>query len=102
MASRLSLHEELCKVLGNENVYYQPPESVKLSYPCIVYNLSDIYTESADGINYKKTNRYTLTLIHKNPDNEEKDTIIDIFEYCRFDRSFTSDNLNHYVYTLYY
>ena len=38
MDRRLQLHEELCSVLGSRNVYFQPPETIKLTYPCIIYS----------------------------------------------------------------
>lgn len=38
MANRLNLHEEFATLLGSNNVYFQPPESVKLNYPCIKYS----------------------------------------------------------------
>ena len=37
MDRRLLFHEVLCEVLGSRNVYFQPPESVKMCYPAIVY-----------------------------------------------------------------
>ena len=42
MKTRLELDEELVKILGSKNVYFQPPESLKLNYPAIVYSLSNI------------------------------------------------------------
>ena len=32
MDRRLKLHEELCDILGSRNVYFQPPETVKMKY----------------------------------------------------------------------
>ena len=42
MANRLDLQALLEDLLGSRNVYYQPPESVKMNYPAIVYALEDI------------------------------------------------------------
>ena len=42
MASRLELHEALCKVLGSRNVYFQPPEDIKMNYPAIEYSRASI------------------------------------------------------------
>ena len=39
---RLELHEILCGILNTRNAYFQPPESVKMNYPAIVYALSNI------------------------------------------------------------
>ena len=100
--SRIDLQTELETVLGTRNVYFQPPESLQMKYPAIVYELADIIIDKANNKNYIRNNRYTLTLIHKNPDNELKDTILDEFEFISFDRFFSKDGLNHYVYDLYY
>ena len=100
--SRLELHEELCTILGNRNVYYDPPETVKMSYPGIVYNLSGLDTRAANNNTYNSIRQYTLTLIETNPDSNKFDEIIRHFMMCRLDRVYKSDNLIHYVYTLYY
>lgn len=100
MASRLELQSELEKILGSRNVYFQPPESVKMSYPAIRYSLSNIDIRSADNMAYKVKRRYTITLIHKNPDNDVVDKMIEFGMF--FDRTYTADGLNHYVFSLYY
>lgn len=101
MASRLDLHELLCSVLGTRNVYFQPPESIKMQYPCIVYKRSSINTRFADDELYMRKKRYTVTVIDKNPDSEIPDKVASI-PMCTFDRHFTSDNLNHDVFSIYY
>ena len=69
MASRLKLQEELEYVLGSRNVYFQPPESVKINYDAIVYGLSNDYVRHADNRPYLGYDRYDITVISKNPDN---------------------------------
>ena len=101
MASRLDLQTLLESMLGSRNVYFQPPESVELKYPCILYKLNKVKTDKADNTLYKKDNSYTVTLIHRDPDNTLKDELL-YLPYCSFDRFYTADNLNHYVYTIYY
>lgn len=100
MATRLELHEELVKILGSRNVYFNPPETLKLNYPCIVYSLSSIRKEDADDSAYKINKAYSITLIHKDPDNDIVDKIL-LLPMCKFDRPFVSDNLYHYVFTKY-
>lgn len=102
MASRLELQSKLEELFPYGKVYFQPPESLKMTVPCIRYSLSDIDLRRANNKTYTKNHRYSLTLIHKDPDNEIKDLLLDSFEYIEFDSSFVSNNLNHYVYTLYY
>lgn len=100
MASRLDLHGELLKILPN--VYYQPPESFKISYPCIIYNRSHIKHEFADNKIYNSGTSYTLTLIDKDPDSVYIDKILGAFSMISFDRHFTADHLNHDTFTLFY
>ena len=98
---RETLQTLLESLLGSRNVYYQPPESVKLSYPCIVYERSGIRTDSANNKIYRKYNRYTVTYIDEDPDSEIPNKLLEL-EYCRFDTHFTENNLNHDVFTLFF
>lgn len=102
MGSRLELHEELCNLLGSRNVYFQPPESVKLVYPCIVYTKSFVSVRSANNRVYKTDVQYQITVIDYDPDSDIHSRILNYFPMCRFDRAYTSDNLNHNVLTLHY
>lgn len=102
MTSRFELHEEFCGLLGTRNVYFQPPESLKLKYPCIVYVLSGIDKNNANNKAYKTDKRYEVTIIDYDPDSEFPDKILSHFAKCSFDRMFVSENLNHWVFTLYY
>jgi hypothetical protein len=101
MASRLELHEVLCEILGSRNVYFQPPESVKMQYPAIVYSRRSIDNIHANNSVYMQNNSYELTLIHRDPDNDIVEKLSKL-PTCKFDRHFVSDNLNHYTYTLYF
>ena len=102
MGTRLELQAELENVLGSGNVYFQPPASIKMSYPAIVYSLErDTHLNANDKLYYLKK-RYTLTVIDKNPDTTIPDSLILAFQYCSFDRHYKADNLNHYVLTIYY
>lgn len=100
MGTRLSLQTELEK-LGVSKVYFQPPESIRLTYPCIIYSLSDIDKKPADNLGYVVLNRYMITLIDYDPDSEFVEKLL-LMRYCRFDRFYTADNLNHWVFELYY
>ena len=100
MANRLDLHEMLCNILGSRNVYFQSPESVKMQYPAIVYSLSNIKNNHANNKVYTQSRSYQIIVIDKSPDSIISDKISQL-PYCKFDRSYISDGLNHYVYTLY-
>lgn len=100
MDSRLRLQSAFEEILGSRNVYFQPPESIKMQYPAIRYSLQNIGTRHANGRVYKKEPSYSVILIDKNPDSEYVDKILEL-PYCRFDRSYTADNLNHFIFTIY-
>lgn len=102
MDRRLRLHEELCKILGSRNVYFQPPESVKLKYPCIIYKRNNADTQYADNTSYTFQIAYQITYVDKNPDTEDILRKLSAFPKCRFDRHYTADNLNHDVFVVYY
>lgn len=101
MASRLELQSKLEELLGARHVYYQPPESLRLKYPAIVYSKSKIETTKANNSTYLKRIRYDITVIDKRPDNPVIDKLMEL-PYCSYDRPYKSDNLNHDVLTLYY
>ena len=102
MANRLELHEEFCNILGSRNAYFQPPASIKLNYPCIVYSISSVNKKNANDKMYKSMNEYKVVVIDSDPDSEIPNKIIAHFPMCRFDRAYTSDNLNHSALSLYY
>lgn len=101
MDRRKELQKILVDILGCNNVYFQPPESIKLRYPCIIYEHSNESSNFADDIPYNRTKMYDVTVIDKNPDSEIPDKIANL-PMCAFNNSFKSDNLNHYVYRLYF
>lgn len=101
MSNRTNLQATLERILGSRNVYYQPPETVKINYPAIVYMKDDIDSKYANDKKYLNTKRYEIIVIDKKPDNEAVDKILEL-PLSSFDRHYTSDNLHHDVITLYY
>ena len=101
MASRLELQTKLEELLGSRNVYYQPPESIKMTYPAIVYSKAKIDTRVANNKKYNTITRYDITVIDRMPDNPVVQKLLEL-PYCSYDRQYKSDNLNHDVLTLYY
>ena len=109
MASRADLDNVLSEIIAkyigtdrvSDHLFFQPPETVKLKYPCIIYNLSEMEHVFANNAPYASFNRYSVTVIDRNPDGRIKNEIFQL-PLCSFSRFFTSDNLNHYVFELYY
>lgn len=95
------LNTLLGNISGVAKVYYQPPESVKLVYPCIIYEIDDDKVVHADNKKYTIWDRYLVTVIDKKPDSEIFKMVREL-PYCDFVRSYKKDNLNHFVFELYY
>lgn len=101
MAPRLELQALLIDLLGSENVYFQPPPTVVMVYPCIVYKRDQATTQYADDVPYANKKRYQVTVIDRNPDSLINDKVAAL-PLCSYDRFFAVDNLNHDVYNLFF
>jgi hypothetical protein len=101
MAPRSKLQELLVTILGSDNVYFQPPSNIDMSYPCIVYRRDFREINHADNITYDNKQRYQITVIDPDPDSEVPDKLAEL-PMCSFDRFFTADNLNHDIYNLFF
>lgn len=97
---RVELHQQLVDILGSNYVYYQPPESVKLTYPCIIYTVARKIGVYGNNHRYFKGTGYTITLVTTSVD-DSRCAALEELPYCSFDRHYTSDNLHHYTYTIY-
>lgn len=98
---RQKLQGDLVQLLGSTRVYFNPPESLKLVYPCIIYERYNGRAFYANDEKYIYRKNYSVTVIDRNPDSVIPDKLLKL-PYCSFDRHFESDNLHHWVYTLYY
>ena len=101
MAERENLQTILESLLGSENVYYQPPETIKMRYPAIRYNRSRMDSKYANNKKYSMMDCYELTVISRLPDDPVIKKLLQL-PYCSYDRHYESDNLNHDVFTLYF
>lgn len=107
--SRLDLHQILVTapdlatdpLIGGPAVYFQPPPTVQMHYPCIVYEVDREHGIHADDRPYVQRRRYSVTVIDPDPDSEIPDFVRNL-ESAAFERFYTEDNLNHTVYTLYF
>ena len=99
MPRRLKLQTLLEELLGSRNVYFQPPASIQMKYPAIVYGLEDIENTFANDGVYLSKRKYLVTVIDEDPDSEIVGMVSQL-PTCRFNRHFESDNLNHDVFIL--
>ena len=101
MADRLELHSVLQELLGSSNVYYQPPESIKMQYDAIRYSKKSIDSKYANDRKYSMTDCYELIVISRLPDNPIIKKLLSL-PYCSYDRHYVADNLHHDVLTIYW
>ena len=101
MASRLGLQSKLEELLGSRNVYYQPPENLKMNYPAIVYSKTIPDIKRANDKIYLQKNCYEIIVISKRPDDPVINKLENL-QMCEWERHYVSDNLHHDVLTLYY
>ena len=102
MADRLTLQATFEEILDSRNVYFNPPESVKMKYDAIRYELSGKDIKHANNRLYVFTNKYDGVVITRDPDTTIPDTILSHFEMCSFGRPYVADSLYHYPFTLYF
>ena len=111
MERRILLHEELEDLLASDvatmpdgtlAIVFQPPETIKLKYPCVIYEIDDRSFRHADDRTYQLRPRYSVLVIDPDPDSQIANKIQMHFPMCRPERRYTSDNLYHDSLTLYY
>jgi len=101
MAPRLELQDLLVEILESPNVYFQPPPSIQMEYPCIVYTLDSDHVNHADNEIYIHLWAYQVTVIDQNPDSDIPQRVLRL-PLCRFDRTFQADNLNHTTFNIFF
>ena len=87
-------------ILGLKNLYYQPPAELKMRYPCIRYESSNIDVMKADNHGYRVTRAYSVIYIAKKQD-EDVITRLARLPMSRHDRSYKASGLYHEVFTIY-
>ena len=101
MDQRQNLQTILETLLGSRNVYFQPPATLRMKYPCIVYSRDQMDTKFANNGTYARKIGYQVTYIDQNPDSDIPHKIADL-PLCKHKTFFTADNLNHDVFTLFF
>lgn len=98
--NRMPFHRKLAETLGSDHVYFEPPEGLKIQYPCIVYIQKPGLLRHANNTPYNYRHNYQVTYMTKVADD---DTVLDLVmtPMTRFVRNFTADNLHHYVFEMF-
>lgn len=98
---RLEFQDILEALLGSDKVYFQPPPSQNIEYPCFVYERDDADVKRADNIGYRFQQRYQVTYIAREPDSDMIETFSSL-PLSSFNRHFATSGLNHDVFSIYY
>lgn len=101
MDRRIQLHKELVTILGTRNVYFQPPETIKIVYPAIIYSRTSMPSKYANNLVYNNRVAYEIIVVDSNPDS----TIVksmSMFKTVRHIRNYKKNELNHDVFSLVY
>lgn len=102
MDRRLVLDQILKKLIGPDvSLYFQPPDSIKMTYPCLRYEWDSADTQFADDNPYIVKKCYRLMAITRNPDDTLPEKILTL-PSAIMERHYTEKNLHHYVFNLYF
>lgn len=101
MDRRVELHEIFTGLINVDNVYFQPPPTLSIEYPCIIYNIDPSWTKHANNSKYVIMRAYQVTVIDRDPESHISKQI-ETLPMTNFNRRFMADGLNHDVFTLYF
>ena len=101
---RLILDEKLRRILGSSNLYFEPPTSQMMKYPCIRYKRSNIDVVFADNKPYLGRNRYEIVAIFEDADDDLPERLLYNKEglVLNLERPYVADGLHHYVFTTHF
>lgn len=95
---RLQLAEEMQNAV-NCACYFQPPENLKLTYPCIIYSLNDVNVVYASDGPYIELLNFEIIYITKDPLPKELQTLVYVLNRS-CGRTYVADNLHHFVFNV--
>lgn len=101
MGTRLEFQAVLQDIQDGVSVYFQPPSSVLMSYPAVVYNRDSNLATYADNAIYTNKIRYQVTVIDRDPDSLIPDKVMKL-PLSKYVRHFTTEGLYHDIYDVYF
>lgn len=100
--NRIEVRNRLSDIMtecGEEpHLYFQPNESSRLTYPCMIYHLKTLTTRSANNRPYYNQVSFDITYITRSPVSDVPMKMLEDPMFS-FDRYYTAENLHHYSYT---
>lgn len=98
--TRVEFHRLLVKILGSNNVYFQPPSKQRIYYPAIIYSRAPYDPQYADNHAYILSDHYMVTHITKDPDSITPKALAQIPKSHQ-EQAYKSDELYHTVFSIY-
>lgn len=96
---RTQLNDLLKEILESDNVYYQPPSSVKRIVPYVEYKLVKMGGAFANGARYTSTEKYQLTYVYEDPEDPIVKKLLAL-PYCSFQSSYKVQSMYHTVFEI--
>lgn len=94
--------KDLLKSLPGENsIYFQPPPTIQMTYPALVFELSKLSAIHSNNRPYILREMYLITAIYSDPESSLPKDIAKL-PGCAFDRVFIADNRYHAVFTIHF
>ena len=82
------------------NVYFEPPSSVKMTYPAIRYKRANIDRLHANNLPYLIDTAYEVVVIDRDPDSPVAYAVSKL-PLCRHNRHYYAENLSHDAFYIY-
>lgn len=98
--NRIELHHQLEQSFGVK-AYYQPPESMKLTYPCVVYSFETFNTRNANNMPFVINERYKVSYLHKNVDDSRCKAVLRDFDKITHTQHYVTNGVYNDIYYIY-
>lgn len=97
---RIELHNKLLSSTTILNVYFQPPENIKIVYPCIIYERQLFKPRYADDTMYSNNVCYKVILVDSKPNNENLNNLL-IIKNSKYVNHYYKNSLHYDVFSIY-
>lgn len=81
------------------NLYFRPPSSLMITYPCVIYDLKVVDVRHSDNQVYSDGERYEVSYITSTQDDRNWTRLRDI-PGSRWIRNFNKENLYHHIFEI--
>lgn len=102
MRKKTDYIQKTLQEIGVKNVYIDPPENIKMKYPCMRVRLNTGRSRYASNKVHIFTPSWEMIYIGYEPDEEMIPKIMHAFPQVSYTRHYTADNLHHNSFILYY